>query len=320
MLVWAGLKIVGFLAHKTVPQILVSSICKYAQAVSRYIWGRKIQRQRRQHTATHCNTLQHTATHCNTLQHTATHCNTHLESKNELLLPFANDLRAWMSSIWEIRWVYLTFVCECLLSEKFDRCLIYFRISTPDVYGTRLRLRFVCDCLVFVDLDRYLRILIGYWQFLPQMYAEPVCERHLLMKARWTLSLPQTSRANPVQCCSTHQKKTFVDESLSQTGTTYICDRNSQISQIPIKFFKHIWEIDMYTFICWNNILNSEQTFENLCLRFKISADIWKFLLALAKYLPDTSKMDILRSDNIYNIPTQMWFLFWREYSVILLL
>jgi len=27
------------------------------------------------------------------------------------------------------------------------------------------------------------------------------------MKARWTLSLPQTSRANPVQCCSTHQKK-----------------------------------------------------------------------------------------------------------------
>jgi len=27
------------------------------------------------------------------------------------------------------------------------------------------------------------------------------------MKARWTLSLPQTSRALPVQCCSTHQKK-----------------------------------------------------------------------------------------------------------------
>jgi len=27
------------------------------------------------------------------------------------------------------------------------------------------------------------------------------------MKARWALSLPQTSRANPVQCCSTHQKK-----------------------------------------------------------------------------------------------------------------
>jgi len=27
------------------------------------------------------------------------------------------------------------------------------------------------------------------------------------MKAWWTLSLPQTSRANPVQCCSTHQKK-----------------------------------------------------------------------------------------------------------------
>ena len=27
------------------------------------------------------------------------------------------------------------------------------------------------------------------------------------MKARWTLSLPQTSRANPVQYCSTHQKK-----------------------------------------------------------------------------------------------------------------
>jgi len=31
---------------------------------------------RKQHTATHCNTLQHTATHCNTLQHTAIHCNT----------------------------------------------------------------------------------------------------------------------------------------------------------------------------------------------------------------------------------------------------
>jgi len=31
---------------------------------------------RRQHTATHCNTLQYTTTHCNTLQHTATHCNT----------------------------------------------------------------------------------------------------------------------------------------------------------------------------------------------------------------------------------------------------
>jgi len=29
----------------------------------------------------------------------------------------------------------------------------------------------------------------------------------LWMKARWTPSLPQTSRANPVQCCSTHQKK-----------------------------------------------------------------------------------------------------------------
>ena len=27
------------------------------------------------------------------------------------------------------------------------------------------------------------------------------------MKARWTLSLPQTSRANPVQCCSTHEEK-----------------------------------------------------------------------------------------------------------------
>jgi len=26
-------------------------------------------------------------------------------------------------------------------------------------------------------------------------------------KLGWTLSLPQTSRANPVQCCSTHQKK-----------------------------------------------------------------------------------------------------------------
>jgi len=26
-------------------------------------------------------------------------------------------------------------------------------------------------------------------------------------KLKWTLSLPQTSRANPVQCCSTHQTK-----------------------------------------------------------------------------------------------------------------
>jgi len=31
--------------------------------------------------------------------------------------------------------------------------------------------------------------------------------QHVCTKARWTLSLPQTSRANPVQCCSTHQKK-----------------------------------------------------------------------------------------------------------------
>jgi len=30
------------------------------------------------------------------------------------------------------------------------------------------------------------------------------------MKAWWTLSLPQTSRANPVQCYSTHQKKCIV--------------------------------------------------------------------------------------------------------------
>ena len=33
-------------------------------------------RNRLQHTATHCNILQHTATHCDTLQHTAIHCTT----------------------------------------------------------------------------------------------------------------------------------------------------------------------------------------------------------------------------------------------------
>jgi len=33
--------------------------------------------QRRQHTATRCNTLQHAATHCNTPQHTATQTNPH---------------------------------------------------------------------------------------------------------------------------------------------------------------------------------------------------------------------------------------------------
>jgi len=37
-------------------------------------------RQKRQHTATYCNTLQHTSTYCNMLQLTATSCNTLLMS------------------------------------------------------------------------------------------------------------------------------------------------------------------------------------------------------------------------------------------------
>ena len=40
------------------------------------------------------------------------------------------------------------------------------------------------------------------------------------MKARWTLSLPQTSRANLVQCCSTHQKKRDTREIQNETHDT----------------------------------------------------------------------------------------------------
>jgi len=44
---------------------------------------RTYQLRKRQHTATHCNTLQHTATHYNTLQHTATHCMTYFTEKEK---------------------------------------------------------------------------------------------------------------------------------------------------------------------------------------------------------------------------------------------
>jgi len=49
-------------------------------------------------------------------------------------------------------------------------------------------------------------------------------------KARWTLSLPQTSRANPVQCYSTHQEKWnamsefgSVHRMHSECGSMHVC-------------------------------------------------------------------------------------------------
>ena len=59
-------------------------------------------------------------------------------------------------------------------------------------------------------------------------------------KARWTLSLPQTSRANPVQCCSTHQKKIYVF-SISLKNKTYahkwdVCSRMRPIDTCREEF------------------------------------------------------------------------------------
>ena len=61
------------------------------------------------------------------------------------------------------------------------------------------------------------------------------------MKARWTLSLPQTSRANPVQCCSTHQKKGRSDYSEMKNTT-------DPINQITLKWItqpttQHNWVV-----------------------------------------------------------------------------
>jgi len=54
-------------------------------------------------------------------------------------------------------------------------------------------------------------------------------------KLEWTLSLPQTSRANLVQCCSTHQQKWGTAEvsiyicvtwfiHMCETGLSHVCD------------------------------------------------------------------------------------------------
>jgi len=52
----------------------------------------------------------------------------------------------------------------------------------------------VCVCVIWILASsmRYCRRKGAFWAG---------------TQARWTLSLPQTSRANPVQCCSTHRQQ-----------------------------------------------------------------------------------------------------------------
>jgi len=59
------------------------------------------------------------------------------------------------------------------------------------------------------------------------------------MKARWTLSLPQTSRANPVQCCSTHQKKTWL---IYMWHDSFTCD----MTHSNVTWLIHMWH-DSFT-------------------------------------------------------------------------
>ena len=54
------------------------------------------------------------------------------------------------------------------------------------------------------------------------------------MKARWTLSLPQTSRANPVQCCSTHLE--CCSTHLECCSTHQAKDTQKRMSNLTHKF------------------------------------------------------------------------------------
>ena len=79
------------------------------------------------------------------------------------------------------------------------------------------------------------------------------------MKARWTLSPPQTSRSNPVQCCSTHQKKTrsyvWHDLFVCVTWLDHRCDMpHSYVwhdSFICVKWL--IYVCDMTRSYAWHN-------------------------------------------------------------------
>jgi len=84
----------------------------------------------------------------------------------------------------------------------------------------------------------------------------------------WALSLPQTSRANPVQCCSTHQKKDLI----RQMPHAYVC--------LAFFLFQRYFTVYIYTLNC-EDTLNWETPFYtwdilhiyfmhiSMCLTFK---------------------------------------------------
>jgi len=64
-------------------------------------------------------------------------------------------------------------------------------------------------------------------------------------KLKWILSLPQTSRANPVQCCSTHQKKNMHSyESKTHCMHMWQIDYTHILYSQRTHIYKTHWRID----------------------------------------------------------------------------
>ena len=163
-----------------------------------------------QHTATHCNTLQHTATHCNTLQHTAIHCNTLQHTATHICFDarlvtdttFANKSRR----------------PACVCGSRCTYTLQHNAIHCNTLQHTATH----CNTLQHTARERERECMhegkqhhcICQPDFQPMFFkwleyvciiVQPVHVFRLYYDIH--LSLPQTSRANPVQCCSTHLEK-----------------------------------------------------------------------------------------------------------------
>ena len=77
-------------------------------------------------------------------------------------------------------------------------------------------------------------------------------------KLKWTLSLPQTSRTNPVQCCSTHQKKKkayahFVQGWFTLFGMAHLLKQGSFEKDTYKHFFLKGPVCPIFLWLIWQN-------------------------------------------------------------------